>query len=298
MNLKSDQGFLAKARSSLRLVLVLAPLSFMMANVSAADGAASTASAAPVPAASSASAPDAATEQTQVGAYVARAADCAACHTAPKGEPYAGGYAINSPLGVIYASNITPSKQYGIGNWTEEQFAHALRDGVGGNGQRLYPAMPYDAYHGMSDADVHALYTYLMQDVKPVDRPAKETTALSFPFNIRQLMIGWDWLYVKQPRTNAADSAERKRGRYLVDVLGHCASCHSPRNVMMATTSAGYLSGADLAGWHAPNITSDPVSGIGGWSTAELVTYLRDGHVVGKAQAAGPMAEAVENSFR
>lgn len=233
------------------------------------------------------------------GAYIAREGDCAACHTADGGKPYAGGYPIRSPLGTIYSSNITPSASSGIGGWSEKQFARALREGIAADGTHLYPAMPYDAYSAMTDGDVHALYTFLMHKVAPVDDKPAHETALGFPYNMRWLMAGWNALFLdKQPfAPKPGEAPQIARGRYLVDVQGHCSSCHTPRNFFMANDKSAYLAGAAVGGWHAPNITSDPVSGIGGWSTAELVAYFRNGHVDGKAQAAGGMAEAVEKSL-
>ncbi|GKX64268.1 sorbitol dehydrogenase [Pragia fontium] len=235
------------------------------------------------------------------GKYIAIAADCAACHrqAVENGVPFAGGYAIASPMGNIIASNITPSRQFGIGNYTEIQFADAVRRGVAQDGRNLYPAMPYTAYYGISDQDIHALYAYFMQGVKPADIAPTAVTDLGFPFNIRQVMLGWNLLYrkEKQLEKQAGISEQLYRGQYLVEVLGHCSTCHTPRNMMMAEKSSLYLSGSPLGGWYAPNITSDS-SGIAGWSQRDLVTYLQTGHLANKAQAAGPMAEAVEKSFR
>ncbi|MBP2168833.1 D-sorbitol dehydrogenase (acceptor) [Erwinia toletana] len=235
------------------------------------------------------------------GEYLAVAADCGACHrqTSEDGAPFAGGYAIDSPMGRIIASNITPSKQYGIGNYSEQQFADALRKGVAADGSNLYPAMPYTAYQGMTDQDVHALYSYFMHGVKPVESAPSARTELSFPFNIRQIMWGWNLLYRNdKPFARQAELSEQlNRGKYLVDVLAHCSTCHTPRNLMMAEDSSRYLSGSPLGGWYAPNITPDN-SGIGDWSQGDIAAYLKTGHLAGKAQAAGPMAEAVEHSFR
>ena len=237
----------------------------------------------------------------QRGKAIAIAADCGACHrqAAKNSAPFAGGYAIDSPMGRIIASNITPSRQFGIGSYTEQQFADALRKGQAADGSSLYPAMPYTAYQGMTDDDVHALYLYFMQGVKPVDRAPEEQTALSFPFNLRQLMWGWNLLYLngQQGENQAALSDKLHRGRYLVDVLAHCSTCHTPRNMAMAEDQSRYLAGSPLGGWYAPNITSDP-SGLAAWRQSDIVTYLKTGHVAGKAQAAGPMAEAVDHSFR
>ena len=234
------------------------------------------------------------------GRYLAVAGDCVACHTAttPGAKPFAGGYSIESPLGIIYATNITPSKSAGIGNYTEEQFARALRQGVRADGAHLYPAMPYTAYTAVSDEDTHALYTYFMKGVAPVDEPSKETR-LPFPFNIRASMAMWNALFLKDRRfvPDAALSQEVNRGGYLVNGLAHCSTCHTPRNALMAEEGGSFLGGGALGPWLAPNITPDADAGIGGWSDAELAQYLRTGHI-DKSQAAGPMAEAVENSFQ
>lgn len=238
------------------------------------------------------------------GEYVARAADCMACHrtTAKNGPLFAGGYVIASPIGNMIASNITPSEHEGIGRYSEQQFADALRKGITPEGKYLYPAMPYTAYQGMSDEDIHALYTYLMSGVKPVDTHV-QPTVLRFPFNVRQLMFIWNRLFLKEDNdaettSLPATDPQFKRGKYLVNNLAHCGTCHTPRDAMMAEDNTRYLSGAALNGWKAPNITSDKISGVGGWSQKELVQFLRTGHVLNKAQAAGSMADAVEHSFR
>lgn len=235
------------------------------------------------------------------GAYVARAGDCAACHRTAElgGAPYSGGYAIVSPMGKIVAPNITPSKKAGIGDWSFEDFDRAMRKGERRDGAKLYPAMPYTDYQGMSEGDMRALYAYFMHGVKPVETAAPQTK-LPFPFNIRLIMAPWNWMFRSdKPFKATADlTPQAQRGQYLVETLGHCGSCHTPRNMLMAETSSQALAGGDIAGWHAPNITSDPVSGIGGWSEAEIATYLRDGRVPGKGIAAGGMGEAVEHSLR
>ncbi len=236
----------------------------------------------------------------QRGHYLAVAADCAACHTAPGGgKPFAGGYGIASPLGAIYSTNITPSKTYGIGAYTEAQFARALRKGIRGDGAHLYPAMPYTSYTKLTDEDIHALYVYFMTDVKPVEAKAQET-ALPFPYNIRASMAVWNLLFLDDTRFSPepGKSAEVNRGHYLAYALAHCDTCHTPRNAMMAEIGSKALGGASLGSWYAPNITSDQKSGVGGWSDDDLARYLKTGDVPGKAQAGGPMAEAVEHSFQ
>jgi fructose 5-dehydrogenase cytochrome subunit len=233
------------------------------------------------------------------GRYVAIAADCAACHTAVGGRPFAGGYPIESPMGVIWSTNITPSKQNGIGNYTEAQFARAIREGVTPEGRHLYPAMPYPSYAKMTDEDVAALYRYFMADVKPVDIASKETR-LPFPFSMRSSMMMWNALYANgKPFTpNPGKSPEYNRGDYLVNGLAHCSACHTGRTFLMGEDSSSPLGGGSLGAWYAPNISSNKAAGIGGWSEHDLYTYLSTGHVMGKAQAAGPMAEAVEHSLQ
>ncbi len=233
------------------------------------------------------------------GKYISTAADCVACHTVKGSAPYAGGYAIDSPMGVIWSTNITPSKQFGIGNYTEAEFARAVREGVARDGHHLYPAMPYTSYGKMTDQDIASLYKYFMTEVAPVDTPNKETK-LPFPFSIRSSMAVWNMIYGDtKPFVPAGDkSQEINRGNYLVNSLAHCAECHTPRTFLMGQDSAKPLAGSPLGPWYAPNITSDKTAGIGSWSDLELITYLRTGHVAGKAQAAGPMAEAVEHSLQ
>lgn len=234
------------------------------------------------------------------GRYLATAADCAACHTAPHGgTPFAGGYGIDTPLGKIFSTNITPSKEDGIGRYSEEEFARAVREGVAKDGSHLYPAMPYTAYAKITDDDMKALYAYFMNEVKPDDHKPQKTE-LPFPFSIRTSMAVWNLLFLDKTRftPNPAKSVEWNRGAYLADALEHCSTCHTPRNAFMAEDASRLFAGSAVGSWYAPNITSDKVAGIGGWSDEELIQYLKTGNVVGKAQAAGPMAEAVENSLQ
>jgi mono/diheme cytochrome c family protein len=233
------------------------------------------------------------------GEYLARAGDCIACHTAPGGRPMAGGLALQSPLGAVVSTNITPSKTHGIGNYTLAQFTDALRRGVRADGARLYPAMPYTSYAKVSDDDARALYAYFMQGVAAVDS-APPTTQLPFPFNIRWSMLAWNALYLDDARyrDDPAKGPQWNRGAYLVQGLAHCSACHTPRGPLMAEDHSRELAGGEVWPWYAPNITPHASSGIGGWSQAELVQYLREGHAPGKSQAAGPMAEAVDFSLR
>jgi len=241
---------------------------------------------------------DSSTQLIHKGEYLATAGDCLACHTAPGGKPFAGGLPLPTPLGNIISTNITPSKSAGIGNYTLEQFTRALRQGIRADGQPVYPAMPYTAYARMTDEDIAALYAYFMQAVQPVDaRP--EETRLPFPFNLRAGMMGWN-AFFHDPKPYAPNPEKGdlwNRGAYLVQGLAHCSTCHTPRNVFMAERPSLELAGAEVGPWHAPNITADPNSGIGGWSDQELIDYMRTGHA-DKGQASGPMSEAIDYSLR
>lgn len=232
------------------------------------------------------------------GEYLAKAGDCAACHTAPGGKLFGGGLAITSPVGTIYSSNITPSKTAGIGLYTRDQFAAALRKGVRRDGANLYPAMPYTAYAVFSDPDIDALYAYFMQGVAPVDA-APPPTHLPFPMNIRLSMQAWNLMFFRQHGVQAdpARSAAWNRGRYLVEGAAHCSTCHTPRGFLMQERADQAFAGGQVGAWYAPNITSDPQRGIGAWSKAALIGYLHDGIAPG-ARAAGTMGEAVEHSFQ
>lgn len=251
----------------------------------------------PVLAADTASADAQAIER---GRYLATAGDCIACHSVPGGKPMAGGLALATPLGAIVATNITPSKTHGIGNYTLKQFSDAMRLGVRADGAHLYPAMPYTAYAKVTDDDTAALYAYFMHGVDAVDAAPAKQTDLPFPFNIRLSMAGWNLLFLdtKPFVADASKSMEWNRGAYLAQGLAHCTTCHTPRNALMAEQLSKELGGSDLGTWYAPNITSDVNSGIGGWSQQDLVDYMRTGRVANKAQAAGPMAEAIDHSLK
>ncbi|CAM4309625.1 Cytochrome C [Bordetella tumbae] len=236
------------------------------------------------------------------GEYVMRAGDCMACHTATGGSPLAGGRGIESPMGTIWSSNITPDKETGIGNWTLDQFRSAMVDGVV-NGKHLYPAMPYENYRFMSESDIQALYTYLMNDVKPVKNEV-QATELAFPFNLRFGIRAWNWLALSgdssfKPMEGGND--QQLRGQYLVEGAGHCAACHSPRTAFMAQDGtrlgdANFLTGGELEGWSVPALRG-PNSGIEKWSVADLAAYLGTGRNV-HAIANGEMALAVEHSLQ
>lgn len=237
------------------------------------------------------------------GAYLARAGDCIACHTAAKGQPFAGGLPIKSALGTIWSTNITPDKQNGIGAYTETQFAAALREGKRADGSNLYPAMPYPSYSKLTDADVHDLYVYFMHGVAPVASKPTETS-LSFPFNLRFGLSLWNWAFTEPGvfTPNSGANAEINRGAYLVEGLGHCGSCHTARGIAMQEkaldgSKADYLGGADLNGWWAPQLRgkSDSHGGVASWSAEEVVDYLATGRNA-HASVNGEMTSVVEHS--
>ncbi|WP_347556887.1 cytochrome c [Robbsia sp. KACC 23696] len=233
------------------------------------------------------------------GKYLAVAADCAACHTAGGGRPFAGGLDIETPIGHIVSTNITPSRSAGIGAYTLAQFSAAIRRGIRADGANLYPAMPYTAYAKLTDDDVAALYAYFSKGVEAVDAAPARQTALPFPFDIRRSMAAWNLLFLDSTsyRPVAGKSVEWNRGAYLAQALGHCQTCHTPRNFLMAERDSQALSGASLGAWFAPNITSDKATGIGSWTEDDVFTYLKTGHSSRISQAGGPMLEAIDKSF-
>jgi mono/diheme cytochrome c family protein len=232
------------------------------------------------------------------GEYLTRAADCVACHTAPGGAPYAGGRAFMLPVGTIYSPNITPDKQTGIGDYTDDEWVAALQQGIGRGGRHLYPAMPYTSYTLMTRQDALAIKSYLMT-LAPVHAAPPQNT-LMFPFNQRWTLAVWNLANAQDARfqPDPGKSAAWNRGAYLVEALGHCGQCHTPRNWMLGLKSGDALAGAVQAGWMAYNISSDRVHGIGAWSDADLTQYLSTGYAPGHGPASGPMAEAISNSLR
>lgn len=228
------------------------------------------------------------------GAQLAAVGDCSTCHTAPDGASYAGGRALATPFGTIYGTNITPDRDTGIGAWTEADFTRAMREGVDREGRHLYPAFPYDHFRHVADADLHALYAFLMtRDAVAYRPPANE---LRFPFNVRALVGGWKLLFLKAEAVpyDERQGAAWNRGAYLVAGLGHCGGCHTPRNAMGAERKDAALSGGEAEGWHAPAINAaarNPVP----WTVDDMVRYLR-GDIVGDHEiAGGPMMPVVHN---
>ena len=231
------------------------------------------------------------------GEYLAKAADCMVCHTAPGGPVYAGGLAFPLPFGTLYSTNITADKATGIGDYTDQDFLNAVRRGIRKDGARLYPGMPYTSYTFMSDDDVLAIKAYLFS-LPAVDRKNPDNT-LIFPFDQRWAMIFWSWMFNPDTRfsPNTSRSAEWNRGAYLVEALAHCGDCHTPRNLAFALNNRRKFEGAFTAGWRAYNITSDEGTGIGSWTDQEMFDYLAKGHATGRGTASGPMGEAVDHSF-
>ena len=234
---------------------------------------------------------DAAT--VEQGRLLAAAGYCAACHTAPGGAPYAGNYPMVTGFGTIYASNITPDPETGIGAWSPQAFRRAMHEGIDREGRNLFPAFPYDHFTKMSDADVDAIYAYIMTDVAPVKEVTKQPT-IPFPMNIRFLQSGWKLLFVHFGRyePDPSQSAAWNRGAYLVEGVAHCGACHTPRNALGAEEKSERYAGAVVDGWTAPPLTNANPSAVP-WTASEFTTYLKTGSDPYHGVASGPMAEVV-----
>lgn len=228
------------------------------------------------------------------GRYLVRAADCAACHTAKDGAPFAGGVPLASPFGTFYGTNITPDKEHGIGKWSADDFYKALHDGVTPD-KHLYPAMPYTSYRGLSRGDADAMYAYLTQQVKPVAAVNREHE-LRFPYNIRIAMAGWNVFFLKNalPDASVGSAAAWQRGRYLANALGHCAECHSPRGFAGQLDASKPLAGAALGRVVAPDITPAGLAARG-WTQADLQTFFGVG-IAPQGSAFGEMYPVVHLS--
>ena len=231
------------------------------------------------------------------GEYLARAADCRACHTVSRDRPYAGGLPLVLPFGTLYSTNITPDKETGIGNYSDQDFLNAVQRGIRPDGTRLYPAMPYPSYTRMTDADTLAIKAYLFS--LPAVHAQNQPDTFSFPYNQRWLMTFWSAFFNENTRfqPHPVQSEEWNRGAYIAEALAHCGECHTPRNLAQALDNRNKFAGALTAGWYAFNITSDKGSGIGAWTDDEVRSYLSAGHASGRGTAAGPMGEAVDQSF-
>ncbi|MCK8788108.1 cytochrome c [Roseomonas sp. NAR14] len=220
------------------------------------------------------------------GAYLARLGDCTACHTAPGGRPFAGGLAMATPVGTIYSTNITPDRETGIGRYSEADFARVLREGVVPEGHTLYPAMPYPSYARLTEADTAALYAYFMHGVAP-QRQANRDSDIPWPLSMRWPLRFWRLAFAPAPRPfDAAAYPDPRvaRGAYLVQGLGHCGACHTPRALTMQEKAltdrdgADYLAGgAVIDGWVAPALRNDARAGLASWSEQDIVEFLRTG---------------------
>lgn len=231
------------------------------------------------------------------GAELASIGNCADCHTSENGPAYAGGRPIPTPFGTIYASNLTPDGETGIGSWSEEAFKRAMREGVDREGEQLYPAFPYDHFTHATDADIHAIYAFLMS--KPAVRNVVPANQLDFPFSFRPIVAGWKLLFLHRDglEPDSTKSAEWNRGRYLVEGLGHCGSCHTPRNALGGEKKGSAYAGGAAEGWNAPPLNASLVTAHK-WTVDQLAEYLSTGWHRLHGAAAGPMADVAKNLGR
>ena len=229
------------------------------------------------------------------GRYLVTLGDCVACHSAPGGKPFAGGRAIETPFGKLLSPNLTPDRETGIGDWTDAEFLRAMHEGRGRRGEHLYPAFPYVYYTRASDDDVLAIRAFLAT-LEPVANKV-QTNQLPFPLDVRASLAAWNELNFTSGRfqPDPSKSADWNRGAYIVNGLGHCGLCHTPKGLSGGDKTSDFLQGNKLEGWYAPNITGDGRRGIGAWSVEDIAEYLRSGHN-SAAAASGPMAEMVEQS--
>lgn len=236
-------------------------------------------------------------EAVRAGERLALIGNCADCHTRAGGQPYAGGRPIPTPFGTLYGTNITPDEATGIGSWSPAAFRRAMHRGLDREGQHLYPAFPYHHFTKVSDDDVDAIYAYLMSlEPAAYEPPANE---LAFPFNIRPLLAGWKLLYLEEGRFAATPgtSEAETRGAYLVDGLGHCGGCHTPRNMLQAEDRDRPLRGEVTEGWYAPAIAG-AVPAAAPWTEESLAAYLTGAFAERHGVALGPMAPVAENLGR
>ena len=241
----------------------------------------------------------ASTQIISKGEYLARAGDCVACHTVPNGPVFAGGRAMATPFGNLYVPNITPDDDTGIGLWTPDEFYRMMHTGISRDGKLLYPAMPFASYTQVTRDDSDAIFAYLMS-VPPVKQKNRDHE-LRFPFNNRELLIGWRTLYFKEGefKPDAAQSVEWNRGAYLVKGLGHCAMCHTAVNALGGSSESKAFEGGMIPNqnWYAPSLTSNREAGLGEWEINEIADLLQVG-VSHRGTVYGPMAEVVYNSLQ
>jgi mono/diheme cytochrome c family protein len=232
-------------------------------------------------------------DQIARGAELAALGDCSVCHTVAGGRPYAGGRGVPTPFGTVYAANITPEQQTGIGQWSKAAFQRAMRDGIGRDGRHLYPVLPYPHFTRATDDDIEALYAFLMtrEPVRQIPPPNR----LPFPLDNRVLLAGWNMLYLRpgawQP--DPSHDATWNRGSYLVEAVGHCGACHTPHNVLGAEKNQQRLAGGEAEGWYAPPLQAESPARQP-WTVEALASYLRTGFDAGHGAAAGPMTPVTE----
>ena len=235
------------------------------------------------------------------GAYLTRAGGCISCHTDKKSEgaTLAGGRALKTPFGTVYSPNITPDRETGIGAWSDEDFLNALQSGLNPDGDHYFPAFPYTTYTKMSDADALAIKAYLFS-LEPVSRENREHE-LQAPFGWRWTIGPWKELYFNEGRFESDPERDEgwNRGAYLVEALAHCSECHTPRNSAGALDREMWMAGTEDGpeGRSASNITSDPETGIGGWSEKKLAFFLKTGTKPDYERAKNLMAEAIEEGL-
>ena len=230
--------------------------------------------------------------QLRRGQYLVVAGDCMSCHLRRGGEPLAGGLGLKTPFGVIYSANITSDTQTGIGAWTNDQFYHAMHDGIGVHGENLYPAFPYPWFRRASRDDDDAILAFLK--FTPAVKYTPPANDLPFPLSVRSVVKGWNLLFLNthdfQP--DPSQSGEWNRGAYIVSGLGHCGACHTPKNALGANKSDKDFYGAKLDNWVAPDLTSNERTGLGSWSIDDVAEYLGNGRNL-HAGAGGAMADVV-----
>ncbi|HET7404063.1 MAG TPA: cytochrome c [Usitatibacter sp.] len=243
--------------------------------------------------------PNATTQLIDRGEYLARAGDCTACHTEPTGNLFAGGRAMPTPFGNIYVPNITPDDETGIGLWTADDFYRMMHTGLSRDGSLLYPAMPFASYTKVTRADCDAIFAYL-QSVPPV-KQKNRPHELRFPYNNRELLVGWRALYFREGeyQPDASQTAQWNRGAYLVQGLGHCAMCHTQVNALGGSSESKAFEGGMIPNqnWYAPSLTSNREAGLGDWSLREIGDVLQVG-ISSRGTTYGPMAEVVYNSLQ
>ena len=243
--------------------------------------------------------PNATTQAIDRGEYLARAGDCVACHTATNGRAFAGGRAMATPFGSLFVPNITPDDETGIGRWSADDFYRMMHTGVSRDGTLLYPAMPFASYTKVTRTDSDAIFAYLMS-VPPV-KQANHPHELRFPFNNRELLLGWRTLYFKEGEfvADPRQSSEWNRGAYLVQGLGHCAMCHTAINALGGSSESKAFEGGMIPNqnWYAPSLTSNREAGLGDWDIQDIADLLQVG-ASKRGTVYGPMAEVVYNSLQ